>query len=130
MRGIIGFLMLIPLFLVFALAFVVSMLPFVLAIWVVGDYGQKGGLWRLLGVVASLVIGGICFGLGYWFANEVSIEPMLSLFYSEVSFPFIDWIFPLVFPILGWIDMVGGGLIAVIGIWSTLFGKRADNEAT
>ena len=124
MRGLLGFLMLIPLFIVFALAVALSMLPFVFALGAVGGCVQKGGLWRLLGVLASLVIGVICIRLGYWFVNEVSIEPMLSLFYSEVRFPFIDWIFPLVFPILGWIDMVGGGLIAVIGTWSTLFAKK------
>ena len=124
MRGFLGLLMLLPLLFVFGLALALSMLPFALAIGMVGGCVQKGGLWRLLGVLASFVMGGICIRLGYWFGKKVSIEPMLLFLYPEVRFPFLEWIFPIMFPILGWIDMIGGGLIALIGTYSSLFVKK------
>ena len=89
MRGCLGWLMLLPLVGAFGLT-----------AWVVRACVQKGGLWRLLGVLSSLVIGGICIQVGYWFTEEGST-------------------------ILGWIGMVGGGLIAVIGAGSALFGMKS-----
>ncbi len=103
MRGCLGWLLLLP------LAF-----AFWLAMTVANACVKKGGLWRLLGVLASLVIGGICIQVGYWLAIE----------------GFTEWrgleAYQVTYPILGWISMIGGGLIAILGTWTALVGTKEE----
>ncbi len=81
------------------------LMPLAFAFWIVviisNTCVKKGGLWRLLGILASIVIGGICMQVGYWFTEEG-----------------ID--------ILGWIIMIGGGAIAILGTWTALVGTKAE----
>lgn len=84
------------------------LLPLVGAFWlavIIANVCAKkgGGLWRLLGVVVSVVIGGVCVQVGYWYAEEVNT-------------------------ILGWIIMIGGGLIAILGTWTALVGTKEEVE--
>ena len=51
----------------------------------------------------SIVIGGICIQVGYWFTEEG-------------------------ITILGWIIMIGGGLIAILGTWTALVGTKEEIE--
>jgi len=98
---ILGLLMLLPLIGAFGLT-----------VWVVRACVQKGGLWRLLGCLISLAIGGVCVLVGYWFGVEGFTE-WEGLESRQVTYP-----------VLGWVDMVGGGLIAIIGTMSALFGMK------
>jgi len=79
------------------------LLPLAFAFWlavtVSNACAQKGSLWRLLGVLFSFFIGGICIQVGYWFTEE------------DIT-------------ILGWIIMIGGGLIALLGTWTALVGRK------
>jgi len=93
MRGFIGWLMLLPLF-----------GAFWLTITVASACGKRGDIWRLLGVLVSLIIGAICIQVGYWFAIE----------------GFVEGIHRVTYPVFGWIAMIGGGLIAILGIWTSL----------
>lgn len=114
-RGCLGLVMLLPFILVFLLALAVSFAPFIV-IAACMDWFQKGGLSRrTLGALASLISGGICIRLGYWLAIEGSIDWRSLTGFPEARFPFLEWLFPFVFPILGWIDMIGGVLLAVVG---------------
>jgi len=88
MRGCLGWLLLLPLAFAFWLAVTVS-----------NACAKKGSLWRLLGVLFSFLIGGICIQVGYWFTEEG-------------------------ITILGWIIMIGGGLIALLGTWTALVGTK------
>ena len=120
-RGCLGFFMLIPLFIVFILAGMAVIIPLLLSIAWTSTLIEKKGRCRLLAAIVSLVIGGICVRLGYWYAMETSIEPITSFLYSEVDFPLIDWIFPFVLPILGWVGMIGGGLVIIVGTFKAIF---------
>ena len=67
-----------------------SLLPLVFAFWLTitianGCARRESGSWRFLGVLSSLIIGGICIQVGYWFTEEGMA-------------------------ILGWIDMIGPNL--------------------
>lgn len=93
MRGIVGWLLLLPL---------------VFAFWLVMTIAnacakRESGSWRLLGVLASLTIGGICILVGYWFTEEG-------------------------ITILAWIIMIGGGLMTILGTWTALVGTREEIE--
>jgi len=88
MRGFLGWVLLLPLVGAFALT-----------AWIARACVQKGGLWRLLGALSSLGIGGICIVVGYQFKEEG-------------------------ITIFGWVAMVSGGLIAAIGAGSALFGMK------
>ncbi|MFC1986095.1 hypothetical protein ACFLWC_03775 [Chloroflexota bacterium] len=93
MRLLLGWLFLLP------LAF-----AFWLTIMIANGCARRGsGSWRFLGVLSSLVIGGICIQVGYWFTEEGMT-------------------------ILGWIDMIGGGIMALLGTWTSLIGKREGIE--
>ena len=105
MRGCLGWLMLMPL-----------LFAFWLAMQVANACAKWGGLWRLLGILASLVIGGICVGVGYLFAYEGSTEQRGGELYQ------VTW------PILGWVVIIGGGLIAVLGAWTALVATKEDIE--
>ena len=76
------------------------LLPLAFAFWltitIAGGCAHKGGgLWRLLGVLASFVIGGVCGAVGYSLGTEAG-------------------------SIFGWIMLIGGGLMAILGTWTTL----------
>ena len=77
------------------------LLPLAFAFWLTITIAMRsahkgGGLWRLLGVLASFVIGGVCGAVGYSLGTEAG-------------------------SIFGWIVLVGGGLMAILGTWTTLF---------
>jgi hypothetical protein len=92
------------------------LLPLTFAFWLAVTAGnacaKKGGLWRLLGVLVSFVIGGICIQVGYWFGIEGFTEWRA------------DGIYQVTYPVLGWIIMIGGGLIALLGTWTALVGRK------
>ena len=105
MRGCLGWLLL---------------MPFVGAFWLVvtlaNEFAKMGGLWRLLGVLCSLAIGGACIGLGYILVYEgfTTTELRGSDIYQVTR----------TFPVAGWIGMVAGGLIALLGSWTTLVATK------
>jgi hypothetical protein len=83
------------------------LLPLAFAFWltitIAGGCAHKGGgLWRLLGILASFVIGGVCGAVGYSLSTEA-----VSIF--------------------GWIMLIGGGLMAILGTWTTLL-KTKETE--
>jgi hypothetical protein len=94
MRGYLGWFLLLPLVGAFGLT-----------VWVVRVCVQKGGFWRLVGVLASLFIGGICIFVGWVLGLEEG------------------WI-------IGWVAIIAGGLIAAIGAWSALLGNKGEMERT
>ena len=85
MRVWIGWLLLLPLAFAFWLTIMIA----------AGCAHKGGGLWRLLGVLASFVIGGVCGAVGYSLGTEAG-------------------------SIFGWIMLIGGGLMAILGTWTTL----------
>jgi len=93
-RGLIGLLLLLPLIFIFWLT-----------IKIANTCAKRGGgrFWRLLGVLSSLIIGGVCVQVGYWFTEEGMT-------------------------ILGWIDMVGGGLLAILGTLTALLRMKEEVE--
>jgi hypothetical protein len=103
MRGWLGWLLLLPLAGAFWLAITVS-----------NACVKKG--WRLLGVLASLAIGGVPILVGYWFAIE----------------GFTEWraegISVVTYPVIGWILIIGGGIIALLGTWTALVGTKKEIE--
>jgi hypothetical protein len=72
------------------------------------------GSWRFLGVLSSLIIGGICVLVGYWFGIEGFTE-WEGLSYRQVTYP-----------VLGWIIMIGGGFIAILGTWTAIVGTKEE----
>ena len=95
MRGILGWLLLLPLAFAFWLTITIAR----------GCANKGGGLWRLLGVLASFVIGGVCGVVGYWLGPEEGL-------------------------IFGWIVLVGGGLMAILGTWTALLGTKEEAQRT
>lgn len=93
MRGLIGWLLLLPLIFLFWLTIKIAN----------ACAKRGGGFLRLLGVLSSLIIGGVCVQVGYWFTEEGMT-------------------------ILGWIDMVGGGLMAILGTLRALLGVKEEIE--
>lgn len=91
MRGLIGWLLLLPL--IFA---------FWLTMKIANACVQRGDSWRLLGILSSLVIGGSCAFVGWGLGPEQGF-------------------------IIGWITLIGGGLIALLGTWTALVGTREEN---
>jgi len=106
MRGLVGWLLLLPLIFAFWLTTTIAK----------ACARRESGGWRLLGVLASLVIGGICIQVGYWFAIEGFTEWEVGG-YQIVKYP-----------VLGWIDMIGGGIMALLGTWTALAGTRKGIE--
>lgn len=93
MIGLIDLLLLLPLIFIFWLT-----------IKIANACAKRGGRFRrLLGVLSSLIIGGVCVQVGYWFTEEGMT-------------------------ILGWIDMVGGGLMAILGTLTALLVMKEEVE--
>ena len=97
------------------------LLPLIFAFWLTMKIAnacarRESGAWRLLGVLASLVIGGICIQVGYWFAIEGFTE------WEAGGYQIVKY------PVLGWIGMIGGGIIALLGTWTSLVGTRQEIE--
>ena len=94
------------------------LLPLIIAFWlaviIANGCVKKGGSWRILGILSSLAIGGISILVGYSFGIEGSTELRDDGFYT------------VTYPVLGWAGMIGGGLIAVIGIWTSLAGTKEE----
>ena len=85
------------------------LLPIVFAFWLTVTIGnacarRETGAWRTLGVLSSLVIGGFCAFIGWLFGPGEGL-------------------------IIGWIALVGGGLMALAGIWTSLVATRQSIEA-
>jgi hypothetical protein len=80
------------------------------------EFAKMGGLWRLLGVLCSLVIGGACIGLGHILVFEgfTTTELRGSDIYQVTR----------TFPVAGWIGMVAGGIIALLGSWTALVATK------
>ena len=106
MRGVIGWLLLLPLILAFWLTMTIAN----------ACAKRESGSWRLLGVLTSLAIGSICIFVGYGFAIEGFTE-VVAGGYQIVKYP-----------VIGWISMVGGGIIALLGTWTALVGTREEIE--
>lgn len=81
------------------------LLPFAGATWlavkIVDSCAKKGGGMRLIGVLASLISGGICIGLGYWGAFEGYTEWRGNELYQ------------VTYPVWGWIGIIIGGIIII-----------------
>jgi len=87
------------------------LLPLALAFWLTMKIAnacakRESWVWPLLGVVASLGIGGIFILIGERFAVGDIMEVRE---YQLVTYP-----------VLGWISMIGGGIMALAGIWKAL----------
>jgi len=93
MRGCLGWFILLPI-----------AGAFWLAITVARACGRKGGAWRLLGVLISLVICGVVIGFAY------------LLFGEEGS------------TVLWWIGVIAGGLIGLLGTWTALVTEKRLNK--
>lgn len=85
-----------------------------LAITIANACVKRG--WRLLGVLSSLTIGGICILVGY------------SLGIEGITDWQADGVYLVKYPVLGWIGMIGGGLIALLGSWTALAGTKEQIE--
>jgi hypothetical protein len=75
---------------------------------------RESWVWPLLGVVASLGIGGIFILIGERFAIGDIMEVRE---YRIVTYP-----------VLGWISMIGGGIMTLAGIWKALSGATEKVE--
>jgi len=99
------------------------LLPLVIVFWITKSIVKfvvgKGGFWRLLGILTSLALGGVCIWIGYWLAIEGYTEFVGGNLYEG----YLEYN-KITYPIPGWIDMIGGGLIAVVGTLMALFGKK------
>lgn len=71
---------------------------------------------RLLGVVASFALGGVCVGLGYWGAFEGYTEWRGNELYQ------------VTYPVWGWIGIVIGGIIIVFLSLRALTTSRQEIE--
>lgn len=96
------------------------LLPFAGATWlaikIVDSCAKKGGEMRLVGVLASLILGGICVGLGYWGAFEGYTEWRGTELYQ------------VTYPVWGWIGIVIGGIIIIFFSWRALTMTKQEIE--
>ena len=109
-RGLMNFLLLLPTLFAYSvllsLLILVFFLPMRVSLWC----GEKGGsLYRLLGALVSVLVGGMTIRLGYWFGID-----------GFTAWQLLGHQF--MYPIIGWIYMVAGGLVTVTGIWRS-FGR-------
>jgi hypothetical protein len=74
---------------------------FWLALKIVNACAKRGGVMRSFGVLASLILGGVCVGLGYWGAF-VGYEETRGMALYQVTYP-----------VWGWIGIVAGGLLII-----------------
>ena len=103
-RGLINLLLLLPTLFAYSVLLSWLILVFFLPNRVYLWRGGKGVLSRLLGDLISVFLGGISIRLGYWFAVEgFTVWQLLG--------------HQFMYPIIGWIYMVAGGLAIVIRIW-------------
>lgn len=83
---------------------------------IVESCAKKGGLVRLLGVLACLILGGFCVGLGYWGAFE----------------GYTEWrgleLYQVTYPVWGWIGIVVGGSIIVFFSLRSLIASKQEIE--
>ena len=96
------------------------LLPFAGATWlaikIVDSCAKKGGRMRLVGVLASLILGGFCVGLGYWGAFEGYTEWRGTELYQ------------VTYPVWGWIGIVIGGIIIIFFSWRALTTTKQEIE--
>jgi len=96
------------------------LLPLAGAAWlvvtIVNACVKKGRLWQWLGALVSLLIGGIIIWLGYTLSFE-GFPEWRGLVQYQVTYP-----------VLGWIWMIGGGLLALLGTWVALSRTKEDTE--
>lgn len=87
------------------------LLPFPVTLWFVlrtaNACARMGGLWRMVGVFVSLVVGILCIGLGRYLACGYIIP-------GSVNYPNTADTSPAV----GYLAMAGGALIAIFGTWA------------
>lgn len=86
MRGCLGWLILMPIVVAFWLAVVIA-----------SACGKKGNSWRFLGILSSILIGGVFAGFAH------------LLFSGEDGTTLLQWI-----------GIIAGGLIVLLGIWTAL----------
>ena len=106
MYRIVGWLLLLPLF-----------GAFWLAITVASACGKKGGFWRIVGALSSISIGAVCCLFGYGWAFQG-----LTQFKGDESYQ-------TTYPIWGWISMIGGCVIAILGVWTAVATLKEKDEA-
>lgn len=70
---------------------------FWLTVIVASACGKRGGSWRVLGILSSLVIGGLVSGFAH-------------LLFSGEGGSTVLW----------WIGVVIGGLLALLGVWTAV----------
>ena len=97
------------------------LLPLALAFWLTMKIAnacakRESWVWPFLGVVASLGIGGIFILIGERFA----VGDIMELREYQL----------VTYPVLGWISIIGGGTIALAGIWKALSGVKEKVEPT
>ena len=98
-----------------------TLLPLIFAFWITMKIANaaayKGSsLSRFIGVSLALVIGGICIFAGYCFAIEGLTEWKMGGYQTTT------------YPVIGWISIIGGGIIALLGTWTALVGTREEIE--
>jgi len=111
LKGLLGWLLLLPTIFAYMLHLSLLIPVFFLPMRVSELWSEKGGLYRLLGALVSVLVSGISIRLGYWFGIE----------------GFTTWELlghQIMYPIIGWIYMVVGGLIAAMGIWWAIRGPK------
>ena len=113
-----------PSFLVFAIAAFLVVFPLFFAMSIVGSFTKEGGSLILPAILVSLVIGAISIRIGFWMLKDLSAEPVLSIFSWQIDMPTIESNQTFVLPMLGLIDMVGGGLMAVGGTFAAVVARR------
>jgi hypothetical protein len=87
-----------------------------LAVKIAGSSAKKGGRTRLLGIIASFILGGICIGLGYWGAFKGYLEWRGNELYQ------------VTYPVWGWIGIVVGGIIILFCSLRALTMTKRDIE--
>ena len=98
----------------------ITLVPLFGAFWlvmhIVSACVKKGESWRLVGVLASLTIGGACILTGYFLAYEGFTEN--SVYEVRTT----------TYPIWGWVSMVAGGLMGLAGTWTALLQTKEGIE--
>lgn len=90
------------------------LLPVVIVAWLaikVINYSVKGGIRRLVGVVTCPILGGLSLWGGSWLAFEGYLETRP------------DGIYQVTYPIPGWIGIVMGVAVILIGTLWSIFGR-------
>lgn len=89
------------------------LLPYPVTLWFVlriaNSCARLGRLWRLVGVLVSLMVGILCVGVGRYLAYGYIVAN------SSASTPTV-----VSQPVFGWAGIAGGALIGILGIWASL----------